>query len=143
MPMNPKPRTRHTPANKSRRAKEAEIRGEHTWTRWQLRDLIDQVVRCNRHGVTAHDLRSVGNLDLLKARLLRPTEMHHTGLRMPDPLRLKQVQYYGLNTARAEKLTVRQLHDWRDMPPTAAELVDEIENLTGRRYAPSAHRRRP
>lgn len=142
MPLTPKPRTRRTPRNKSARALEAEARGERTWTNWLLRDLVDQVVRCNRRGVSARDLRAVGNLDLLKARLLHQTETHHTGLRMPDPLRLTQVQYFGINWSRAEKLTADQLQDWREHPPSADELADEIANLTGRRYAPSAHRRR-
>jgi len=45
-------------------------------------------VRYNNHGVTEADLRQVRNLEYLKVKLLVRTAKHHTGLRMPEPVRL-------------------------------------------------------
>lgn len=134
MSMEPRPRTRGRPRNKSEGARAAEVRGERTWTGWRLRDLIDQVLRANTRGVTEQDLRSVRNLQLLKVKLLVPTEKHHTGLRMPEPVTLKQDQYFGLNIGLAAKLQTREVARWRDNPPSDDELDEAVENLTGRRY---------
>lgn len=134
MPLTPRPPTRQTPHNKSDRAREAEARGEHTWTHWRLADLIQQVLRCNSNGVTEADLRQVRNLEYLKVKLLVPTAKHHTGLRMPEPVRLKQDQYFGLNGKMAAKLSPQTVTMWRENPPTPAELNQAVENLTGRRF---------
>ena len=95
MPLSPHPSTRQTPRNKSDRAREAGARGEHTWTNCRLADLIQQVLRCNSRGVTEVDLRQVRNLEYPKVKLLVSTAKHHTRLRMPEPVRLKQDQPSG------------------------------------------------
>lgn len=132
--MEPRLPTKGRPHNKSARAIAAEIRGERTWTGWRLTDLIDQIVRVNSRGVTAQDLRAVRNLHLLKVKLLVPTEKHHTGLRMPEPVTRKQDQYFGLNADLAAKLRPGEVAHWRDNPPSDDELDEAVENLTGRRY---------
>ena len=134
MPLTPKARTRKTPRNKSVGARDAEARGERTWTKWRLRDLIDQVLRINTNGVQASDLRNVRNLEYLKVKLLEPTARHHTGLRMPDPVTFKQDQYFGLSATAAKKLQPEEIARWRARPPSADELDQAVENLTGRRY---------
>jgi hypothetical protein len=134
MPLTPRPPSRRTPHNKSERARAAELNGERTWTNWRLRDLVDQVLRINTRDVEARDLRSVGNLEFLKVKLLVPTAKHHTGLRMPEPVTLKQDQYYGLNVRAAERLNAAQIARWRSHPPTDEELDEAVENLTGKRY---------
>jgi len=91
-------------------------------------------VRYNSHGVTGADLRQVRNLEYLKVKLLVRTAKHHTGLRMPEPVRLKQDQYFGLNSKVAAKLSPQTLDMWRENPPTPAELDQTVENLTGRRF---------
>lgn len=139
MPLTPNQPTKRTPHNKSERARAAEVRGERTWTGWRLAELIDQVVRVNTGGVTATDLRGVKNLEYLKVKLLRPTEKHHTGLRMESPVKLKQDQYYGVNLAVAEKLAPATIANWRATMPTPDELDAAVENLTGRRYYRERH----
>ena len=134
MPFAPNPPTKRPPHNKSGRARAAESRGQHTWTGWRLAELIEQVLRWNRHGLTAKDLRRVKNLEYLKVKLLVPTERHHTGLRMPEPVTLKQDKYFALNTVAAERLTALDLAKWRDDPPTPDELDEAVENLTGKLY---------
>lgn len=134
MPMTPNAPTRRTPHNKSDRARDAEARGEHTWTGWRLAELIDQVLRVNRRGLTAKNLRDVRSLEYLKVKLLVPTQRHHTGLRMPQPVTLKQDQYFAVNTTLAEKLTPREVSTWRDFPMAPEELDEAVENLTGRKY---------
>ena len=105
-----------------------------------MSDLTEQVVRLNTRGLTAKDLRAVRSLDYLKVKLLVPTAKHHTGLRMPEPVTLKQDQYYGVNATLAVKLTAREVRSWRDGPPTPEELDEAVENLTGRRYYREAKR---
>lgn len=134
MPMIPVPPTKAHPHNKSPRAKAAETRGERVWTGWQLRELVDQVLRCNSQGVTEEQIRAVRNLEYLKVKLIRPSEMHHTGLRMPGSLQSKKDQYFQLNQVRAEQLKSSELENWRANPPTDEELDEAVENLTGRRY---------
>ena len=134
MPLTARPPTKGTPHNKSERARDAEARGERTWTNWRLGDLIQQVLRCNKRGVTEIDLRQVRNLEQLKVKLLVPTEKHHTGLRMPDPVTLKQDQYFGLNSKMAANLSPQTVARWRDKPPTPEELDEAVQNLTGRRF---------
>lgn len=134
MPLTPRPKTKRTPHNKSDRARDAEARGERTWTNWRLGDLIQQVLRCNTRDVKELDLRQVRNLEYLKVKLLVPTEKHHTGLRMPDPVTLKQDQYFALNGKMAAKLSRETVAMWREKPPTIDELDEAVENLTGRRY---------
>lgn len=79
-------------------------------------------------------MRSVGNLEFLKVKLLEPTAKHHTGLRMPNPVTLKQDQYFGLNVTVARKLSPQEIARWRTHAPTDDELDEAVENLTGRRY---------
>lgn len=134
MPLTPRPPSKQTPHNKSHRARDAEARGERTWTNWQLGDLVREVRRLNARGVTEDGLRQVRNLEYLKVKLLVPTEKHHTKLRMPEPLTGKQDQYFALNTKAAAKLTPETVALWRDRPPTPDELDEAVENLTGRRY---------
>ena len=135
MPLMPRPPSRRTPHNKSERARGAEARGEHTWTNWRLSDLVREVRRINTRGVTELDLRKVKNLEHLKVKLLVPTEKHHTKLRMPEPMTLKQDQYFGLNTKVAAKLTPETVAAWQDRPLTPDELDEAVANLTGRRYS--------
>jgi len=92
------------------------------------------VLRCNTRGVTEIDLRQVRNLEQLKVKLLVPTERHHTGLRLPDPVTFKQDQYFGLNSKMAAKLSPQTVAMWRDKPPTPEELDEAVQNLTGRRF---------
>lgn len=134
VPLTPRSPSMRTPHNKSARARDAEARGERTWTTWRLGHLVQEVLRCNTRGVDEVELREVRNLELLKVRLLIRTEKHHTKLRMPDPLTLVQDQYFGLNIREAARLTRQTLADWRDHPPTPDELDEAVENLTGRRY---------
>ena len=134
MPLTPNPPTKRTPHNKSERAREAETRGEHTWTGWRLAELMVHVLRWNKGGVTERDLRRVRNLELLKVRLLVPTERHHTGLRMPQPVKRKQDQYYAVDRTLSETLTAGDLASWRKNAPTDDELDEAVENLTGKRY---------
>ncbi len=72
MPLTSNPPTKRVPHSKSERARAAEIRGEHTWRGWRLAELIEQVLRWNRGGLTAKDLRRVKNLEYLKVKLLFP-----------------------------------------------------------------------
>jgi len=130
----PRPRTNRIPHNKSERARDAEARGERTWTGWRLTDLVDQVLRVNTRGLEAKDLRDVKNLEFLKVKLLASTENHHTGLRMPEPVTRKQDQYFGLNTKVAAKLNSREVAKWRARLPTDQELDEAVRNRTGRYY---------
>lgn len=134
MPLVAKPPSKRTPHNKSERARAAETNGERTWTNWRLRDLIDQVLRVNTRGVEASDLQSVRNLEYLKVKLLVPTATHHTGLRMPEPVTLKQDQHFGLNVKAAAQVTATEIARWRANAPSGEELDEAVENLTGRRY---------
>jgi hypothetical protein len=99
-----------------------------------LSELIEQVLRWNRRGLTAKDLRRVKNLEYLKVKLLVPKERHHTGLRMPQPVTLKQDQYFAVDIVEAEKLTPVVVAEWREDAPSSDELDEAIENLTGKRY---------
>ncbi|GGD06723.1 hypothetical protein GCM10007231_01860 [Nocardioides daphniae] len=132
MSYEPKPRTSSKPSNKSVNARGAEGRGERTWTNWRLRDLVEQVIACNRNGLSPLDVRAVKPLEYLKVKLLVPTEPHHVRLRMPDPLTSEKVQYYGLDRKRAEKLRPQDLRAWKDRRPSSDELDEMVENLTGR-----------
>ena len=133
-PLESREPTKKTPHNKSEGARAAERRGERIWTNWRLTDLLVQVVSVNKHGLTESDLRSVKNLELLKVKLLAPTAKHHTGRRMPPPVQSKQDQYYGLRMKVAQRLSRADVAQWRDQPPTDAELGEAIKNLTGRSY---------
>ena len=134
MSLKPRPRTKKTPRNKSDRAIEAEFRGERVWTGWRLRDLAEQILRVNLHGVTEKQIRAVRNLEYLKVKLLRPSQQHHTGLRMPGSVQSKKDRYFRLDQARANKLKPSDLESWRAHQPTEEELDEAVENLAGRRY---------
>lgn len=135
MPLVPKPRTERTPHNKSQRAQEAEARGERTWTGWRLGELIDQVIAVNTRGLTGDELRVVRNLEYLKVKLLVPTATHHTGLRMPEPVKLKQDLYFAVDRKVATKLSCADVARWRENAPTPEELDSAVANLTGRTYS--------
>lgn len=128
VPQNPP--TRNTPHNKSRRAKEAEGRGERTWTNWQRGPLIEEVLRVNQRDLGASDLRSVKPLEYLKVKLLVPTERHHVRLRLVG-LQSEQVHYYGINRKLVDSLTTAKVRGWARTQPTDAELDEMVENLTG------------
>lgn len=132
--LEPRPRTPRVPHNKSKRARDAEARGERTWTGWRVADLIEQVLRVNKRGVSEKDLRGVRNLEILKVKLLLITEPHHTKLRMPEPLKPQLDQYYGLNVRKAESLTPTEVGTWRTSFRTAEELDDAVKNLTKYEY---------
>ena len=53
---------------------------------------------------------------------------------MPEPVTLKQDQYFGLNTKLAAALRAEDVASWRDHPLTDDKLDEAVENLTGRRY---------
>lgn len=128
-----KPPTSRTPHNKSARARDAEFRGERTWTKWRQKDLIEGVLRANRKGLTADDLRAVRPFEALKVRLLVATEAHHVRLRI-DELQSEMVQYYGVNLKLAETLSVRDVGRWSASRPSEDELDRMVEDKTGRLY---------
>lgn len=134
MPMTPHPRATAKPHNKSERARAAETRGERTWTGWRLAELVDQILRLNRKGVSEREVRSVKPLEYLKVKVLEPSECHHTGLRMPDPLGGKQDQYFRVRRKVAENLTSQELALWRAKGLSDEELDEAVFNLTGRSY---------
>ena len=127
------PATLSTPHNKSKRAREAEARGERTWTNWRLAHLVDEALRLNHRGLTSSDLRSVRPLEFLKVKLLVPTEHHHVRLRIEE-LRGDQVHYYGINRKLASSLTRSEVQDWIRARPTESEIDEMVENLTGHRF---------
>lgn len=128
-----KPPTSRTPHNKSERARDAEGRGEHTWTNWRQKYLIDGVLRVNRKGLTARDLRTVRPFELLKVQLLVATEVHHVRLRIEE-LQAEMVQYYGINMKLAESLSVRGVRKWSAARPSEDELDRMVIDKTGRLY---------
>lgn len=128
-----KPPTSRSPHNKSARARDAESRGERTWTNWRQKDLIDGVLRLNRKGLTASDLRTVRPFEVLKVQLLVATEVHHVRLRIEE-LQSEMVQYYGINLKLAETLSVREIGRWSAARPSEDELDQMVEDKTGRLY---------
>lgn len=131
LPQNPP--TRSTPHNKSKRAREAEVRGERTWTNWRLEQLIEDALRLNHKGLTASNLRSVKPLEYLKVKLLVRTAPHHVRLRFAE-LKGDQVQYYEINRKLIGSLAPARVRSWSETAPTDPELDEMVMNLTGRRF---------
>ena len=116
--------------NKSVNARDAERRGERTWTGWRLGLLSEQIISHNKRGVSEEDLRGVRCLEYLKVKLLKPTEPHHVRLRRPAPLTSEMVTYYAIRSRDAERLTPSMLASWRNNLPSATELDEMVMNLT-------------
>lgn len=131
LPQNPP--TPKTPHNRSTRAREAEARGERTWTNWRLEHLVQEALRLNHKGLTAANLRSVKPLEYLKVKLLVPTDPHHVHLRI-DELKGEMAQFYGVNRKLLSSLSPAKVGSWSVARPTDSELDEMVINLTGRRF---------